>query len=345
MPRMAIDCRRASASLAAIQPEWDALARVSAATIFETPSFLVPWWQTFGADLAPHLVELRDGSGDLVGLAPLYLDQQGKLSLIGCGLADYGSFPCQGGREAELLVAVLDDFERSEAREVDLHAVPEHLPLAQLLPPMAQERGLFASVEEETVCPRFELPRSFDEYLAGLSKKDRHELRRKQRRLEAEDDVRWWLVEDMGDLPAALDTFMALHRSSKGRKAIFMDEPMEAFFRAMATSIFERGWLQLSFLAVHGETVACNFGFDFGGAVSLYNSGYNLEFSRLSVGLLMVAYGIRHAIETGRRQYDFLRGNERYKYELGGVDRRVLRLRVARTRESLVSRQSLVFGP
>ena len=50
----------------------------------------------------------------------------------------------------------------------------------------------------------------------------------------------------------------------------------------------------------------------------LYNSGYDPEFSYYSVGLLLKAHSIKKAIEAGKKKYDFLRGNERYKYELGG---------------------------
>jgi CelD/BcsL family acetyltransferase involved in cellulose biosynthesis len=50
----------------------------------------------------------------------------------------------------------------------------------------------------------------------------------------------------------------------------------------------------------------------------------------LSVGLLNKALCIREAIEEGRRAFDFLRGSERYKYDLGGTDRLLYRIAVRR---------------
>lgn len=329
---MPTSCLRPPAAVAsALVAEWEGLIeRVSSATIFETPTFLLAWLRTIGADREPRLVQLRDSAGRLVGLAPLCLDPEGRLSFLGWDLADYANLLCEPGREPALVEAVLDEFEATGARGAELHAVPEGVPLLELLPERARRRGLRVEVEQEMVCPHFTLPATYEAYVATLSKKDRHELRRKQRRLEGESGVRWHYVERREDLDPALDTFIQLHRSSKGRKAIFMDAPMERFFREMAAAVFDRGWLQLAFLDVHDQPVACNFGFDYRGTVSLYNSGYNLEFARLSVGLLIVAYGIRHAIEAGRREYDFLRGNEPYKYDLGGTDRRLFGLHLAR---------------
>ncbi len=52
----------------------------------------------------------------------------------------------------------------------------------------------------------------------------------------------------------------------------------------------------------------------------LYNSGYDPKFSDLSVGLINHAYAIKLSIKQNIKFFDFMRGNERYKYHLGSVD-------------------------
>jgi CelD/BcsL family acetyltransferase involved in cellulose biosynthesis len=64
--------------------------------------------------------------------------------------------------------------------------------------------------------------------------------------------------------------------------------------------------------------VAAVLCFDNGSTVYLYNSGYDLRFSALSVGLLSKVLSIKDSIERGRRKYDFLKGDEKYKQYLGG---------------------------
>jgi len=58
--------------------------------------------------------------------------------------------------------------------------------------------------------------------------------------------------------------------------------------------------------------------FDYNGKVYLFNSGYDPEYSILSVGLLSKLLSIKDSIERGRKCYDFLKGAEEYKYRLKG---------------------------
>ena len=71
--------------------------------------------------------------------------------------------------------------------------------------------------------------------------------------------------------------------------------------------------------------VSAALGFSYNGTFFLYNSGFDTAYSPLSVGLLIKAYGIEHAILEGDHKFDFLRTNEPYKYHLGGRDQIVYR--------------------
>jgi len=62
----------------------------------------------------------------------------------------------------------------------------------------------------------------------------------------------------------------------------------------------------------------------------LYNSGYDPAYAGLSVGLLSKALALRRAIEEGRRRFDFLRGAEPYKYDLGAENLNVYRCIIRR---------------
>jgi CelD/BcsL family acetyltransferase involved in cellulose biosynthesis len=53
-----------------------------------------------------------------------------------------------------------------------------------------------------------------------------------------------------------------------------------------------------------------------------YLGGFEPEHARLSLGTILTARAIRHAIEAdGAREFDFLRGDEPYKYTWGAQDR------------------------
>jgi CelD/BcsL family acetyltransferase involved in cellulose biosynthesis len=60
--------------------------------------------------------------------------------------------------------------------------------------------------------------------------------------------------------------------------------------------------------------------FDYNNDIYLYNSAYDPAYSSLSVSLLLKVFNIRDAVEHGKKRFDFLSGDEPYKYDLGGHD-------------------------
>ena len=108
-----------------------------------------------------------------------------------------------------------------------------------------------------------------------------------------------------------------------------MDASMATFFREVAEGFLASGHLRLAFLSAQGVDVASVFQLRTAGALLLYNSGYDPDHRAANPGLVLIARSIGGAIDEGCPEYDFLRGMERYKYDLGGVDRVVYRLTVS----------------
>ncbi len=113
-------------------------------------------------------------------------------------------------------------------------------------------------------------------------------------------------------------------------KAEFMTAGRERFFRTVAVTLAREYSTRLVFLEINGEKVATSLSFVCRNVRYLYNSGYNPAQSSLSVGLLNHALTIKKSIEEGLRAFDFMRGDEAYKYHLGGVDREVFALTATR---------------
>jgi CelD/BcsL family acetyltransferase involved in cellulose biosynthesis len=187
-------------------------------------------------------------------------------------------------------------------------------------------------VEEtfEDVSPGIELTDTWDDYVSGLNKKDRHELRRKLRRLERSCEINHVEYCTPEDITANLDEFVRLHRMSTPDKAEFMTDYREEFFRAVVINLAKVGVSHLYFLEVDGVRAATSICFVHGDSQLVYNSGYDPEHRALSVGLLNHAMTIKLAIENGVRYFDFLRGDESYKYHLGAHDRSLYNLVITR---------------
>ncbi len=321
----------------ALAEEWTALLRRSAADVpFLTPAYGRAWWRHLGGgDLC--LVTVRDGA-ELVGLIPLFLSHPPDgptLQWVGCvEVSDYLDAVIAAGREPEVWEAALGALTGPSAprwAQMDLCSIPAASPTLEILPAQARARGWVVETEVQEVCPVVPLPSTWEEYLASLDRKDRHELRRKIRRAEALDGLRWYIVGPEHNLETEIEDFLALMAQSTRAKAEFLTPPMRAFFRELMRAAFAGGWLQLAFLEWDGRKLAAYLNFVYRNRVLVYNSGLDWRADPgLGAGIVLSAFLIRHAIAEGREAYDFLRGSEDYKYRLGGKDVPVYRVVVRR---------------
>ncbi|MDP6668031.1 MAG: GNAT family N-acetyltransferase [Dehalococcoidia bacterium] len=300
-------------------------------TFFDWQSWHQAWWSEFGADAELKLLAVRSESGDIKMIAPMMVDGSEISFLGGTDLVDYHDFLTRNrlsSNSLETVVSAIDDMPGIES--IKLQSIPGNSATITQFREAAEISGWSVEIEKEDVAPRVELPSSWDEYLAGLRKKDRHELRRKLRRLEAAGEVRQVELTEPSDIEAAMQDFMRLHRMSTNDKAEFMTEGRERFFRKVAVALAHENSTRLCFLEINGESVATSLSFVCKDVRYLYNSGYNPTKSNLSVGLLNHALSIKKSIDEGLRVFDFMRGDEAYKYHLGGVDREVFAITATR---------------
>ena len=309
---------------------WNTLLALSAQpSVFMTWQWQAAWLRAFGGRPL-QLLSASDATESLVAVLPLHEAEPGLWRIVGgVDVSDYLDLIAAAGREEEVWEALLQH--RAADRSVwHLRGIRAESPTAERLPGLAPAHGLTAAVEREERCPVLRLPESWDAYLAMLSGKDRHELRRKMRKLEAElPDVRVRSVIGGPDWDEALGQFLHLHRLSRTGKAKFMDETMERFFRDALGALAAEGWARLWFLDSAEVPVAAFICTEYGSSVGLYNSGFDPVHARLAPGIVLLGHVVRDAIERRVPVFDFLRGEEPYKYAFGPVPTDLLSVRVA----------------
>ena len=314
------------------EDQWqDLLARSAVDTVFITPQWQRVWWEQFGGEGEMLLLCLK-GENGIDGIAPLER-RNGTISFVGGqDLFDYNDFPVNRGAESRFYPSLIDHLDGEEWDTLELSSIPEDSPTLVYLPKLARERGYSVQVEQEDVAPGVSLPDEWDAYLQILSKKDRHELRRKMRRLYSSGkEVSFYTLSKPIDVETNLEGFLDLMRASRDTKDHFLTESRERFFRNIALEMASIGVLKIFFLELQGERVAAALCFDYGTARLLYNSGFDPAYSYYSVGLLLKAFCLKDAIEEGKSYFDFLRGSEAYKYDLGAKNRTLYQMMVRRT--------------
>ncbi len=319
----------------ALAADWDTLARQGMTnTPFQTLAYQRGWWQHLQPENGTlHTIVVRQNDGRLTAIAPLYL-VDGVLHFNGCvEETDYLDLITAAEDAKTAWTAVLDCLCSPEFpawHALDLCNIPEASLTRQILPEVAEKRGFSFDESVQEVCPVIQLPATFDDYLAQIGSKHRREIKRKLRRAKgAEATLR--LVGPDDDIAQEVDNFLELLQKSTFEKRDWLNDGRRALYHDTANAALANGTLQLLFIEVNGRQAAALFNFDYDGRIWVYNSGLDpVSFGNLSLGIVITAKAIESAIENGRTEFDFLRGNETYKYHFGGKDSTIYRHQISR---------------
>ena len=300
--------------------KWDNLINLSStATFFQTQDWLTLWLKHF--PIKEKILGVFDGE-ELIGIAPFSIDNQ-KIDLLGVTkvvggelVSDFGDIIAKTSYEEIVWEEILANLKSqiSNLKSLVFNFIRADSPSFNVL----QELG--GKAEEIDVAPYIDLPKSWEDYLASLGRHNRHELRRKMRKLGNATVMRGNLSD--------IDEFFRLMTLGNEQKRNFLKPDIKGFFQDVITLFSPKDMLEISFLEYEGRKIATTLYFVFKGEVLLYNSGFDPKYSHLSPGLILKAYAIKEAIEKGRKRFDFLRGGERYKYDLGGKERKLYRIRI-----------------
>jgi len=315
-------------SFASLNSYWtDSRRNLNWSSIFVLPSWMQVWWQTFGAGAELYLRAVRQGE-KVIGIAPLLVRSE-TASIIGSAdVCDYVDFVVIPGRERDFFRVLLNELRQKDVNQLDLGPLrPDSTVLTDLIS-VAKECKYEVLCHQDGVSVELDLPPTWDEYLAILTKKQRHEVKRKLRRLWGAGNVNYRCLQVSQEVGDFIDTFLKLFSLSREEKAQFMTAQMESFFRSLAETMAEIGLLRFGILELDVVPAAMIMGFDYNDSMYLYNSAYDPKYSHLSVGLLSKVLCIKESIQRGRKKWDFLKGGEPYKYHIGGKEVPLYRCRI-----------------
>lgn len=320
----------------ALKDQWDALLAESAANVpFLRFAYLEQWWKGRGGGEWPQESQLTiitaDQDGKLIGIAPLFTapNKEGEPVLFLLGsveISDYLDFIIRPADLPAFVDALLPFLRANDLPgKLDLNNLFDDSPSLAVLGDWASVNGGALTVEPLQRCPTIHLPGDWEQYLAAIDKKQRHEIRRKMRRAaEMQPSAEWYLVEDPSSLDTEIDAFFALMAEDEEKKT-FLTRAMQDTMRALLHEAQSAGLLKLAFLGVEGEKAAAYILFDYAGKLWVYNSGFSRKFMSYSPGWVLLGHLLQWANEGGYSEFDFMRGDEEYKYRFGAVDRHIVR--------------------
>jgi CelD/BcsL family acetyltransferase involved in cellulose biosynthesis len=328
MPAVSLEEATTTGDLERLRPEWSALwARCPAATPFQSPEWLIPWWRHLGEG-ALWTLALRS-EGRLAGLVPLYVytepgSSERQLFLVGIGTTDYVDGLFDRGFERPGMEGVFAHLEAERHRwdVADFQPVRSGSPLLEAPAPA----GWSDDVMGLDVCPVLTLPPTVEGLAGCVPSRLLHNLRYYWRRAEklGRVSVERATAETLDELREALLRLHAARWSTRGLPGVLADGAVERMHQEALPSLLSLGVLRLYALRLDDRIIACYYGFVENGSADrrayYYLSGFDPEYAPLSPGTLIIGHAVREAIREGAKEFDFLRGQESYKYLWGAND-------------------------
>jgi CelD/BcsL family acetyltransferase involved in cellulose biosynthesis len=305
------------ADLAALRPDWlELAARFEDSSYFQTPDWVLAWWETIGGRPPTRIAAWRSGSGRLEALVALSRDRERLHRRLPVAVPVYvnAGSGAGAGDHCEWLVPP----ERGEAVGAWLRAATpgSALLLRSAAPnPLAGVLPGAARIVERTRCPRL-APLPADP-AAALSKTFARQLRRFTRRLAREGVSFEWIPPGQVD-EALLVSLFELHARGRADGGFGIDQL--PFHRRLVASA-EPGRGPAAVVAQRaGTTVGVLYGFWWRDSLAAYQSGWDRAYARDGLGNVLILHALEFAAAEGARSFDFLRGSEPYKYRFGARD-------------------------
>jgi len=293
------------------------------------------WWRQWGAHHRLLVITARNRSGQLVAVAPFYI-RRSRLGALGpralCFLAnDYvGSdhldllIDSEYVQSAVETIVRLADQYRAEWDYIELFNSQEASPGFARLCQGFKALGMTERIMHVAGCPYAALPASFDAYLASVSTNLRYNFRRRRRALEREAGVEFVALKSRSDIQEHYGELLRLHGLRFGQKQMqsaFLLPGVQEFHAEALPRLAANGMARLYLLQSQGKAIAALYGFSVGKTFAFYQAGMDPAWSRLSVGLVMMGCAIEEAIRTGHDEFDFLEGDQTYKFQWAAATR------------------------
>jgi CelD/BcsL family acetyltransferase involved in cellulose biosynthesis len=301
-----------------LEPAWRALwSTLEDATPFQSPDWILPWWQHYGEGDLFTFAFWRDHQ--LAGLAPLYIYNHGsdsirRVFLVGTGNTDYLDLIIHPQLGAPCWNALIAEVSQRPALwdECNFQRIRAASPLMQNL---GFDSGLVEESTEQEPCVAIDLRDGNPaESMLRTSSVYAHKLDRK-----GSFSIEEATPDSLDELLSAFEQLHERRWHAKGFCGVLAEGRDRSFHHEVACRFLRTGTLMLYALRLDGKIVSVIYGFHHRNRTYSYLSGFDPDYRRQSVGTIMIGHAVQQSLEQ-HRSFDFLKGQEPYKYRWGAHD-------------------------
>lgn len=322
-----------------LRDEWNRILDTSSCDcLFLTWEWLFTWWKHLSDGRRLCIFTVRYGE-ELVAIAPLAarprrlrcLSMFPALEFLGMGSvgSDYLNLIIRPGTEKDAIKALARAIAKRK-RMVELSQVERTARHTVELGLQLKHYDWIPTRTTTGFCPYIDLlGHSRESYIASLGPSHRYNFRRRLRKLESTFDVRVEEARSEVQRRKALPVLVTLHHRrwyGRGGSDAMHRPALVAFHEEFSRIALERGWLRLFILWLDEKPAAALYGFNYKGIFYFYQSGFDPDYQKYSVGLVTMGLVIEKAIDEGATEYDLLHGEEEYKFLWARDERELVRL-------------------
>jgi CelD/BcsL family acetyltransferase involved in cellulose biosynthesis len=323
-------------SFAALEKEWNAfLIRSSMNAPFLRHEWFRTWWKAFGADRKMAVFIVRTESGRWVAAAPL-MEEKGVRAGIPCRILT--SMSNDHSCRFDFLLANDPQDAAGDAIAAIAEAIARRVPKIDLLElqdiladsPTVVSFRQFAARSGQSVglrptlqTPYIPVEGKWPAYFDSISGHLKRNLRRRRRQLEEQGKVsiESWTGETLSDGERLIDRLRegfeieAMAWKGSAGTAIRENDIWVEFYRQLAQTAAERGWLRLYFLRLNDRPIAFYYTLLYDRKLYYLKLGYDPAYARYSPGILLHQEILESLFHEKATELDFLGPMMEWKQE------------------------------
>jgi hypothetical protein len=315
-----------------LQDEWKhLLSLMEEPCIFLTWEWMYTWWNDYcsgNSSCELFIITFYNERGELIGILPTYLKKcwglwnisNWQLQFLGGGFEspDHLDIISEVSHRESFLRATLSYLKKLEPPIdfIAFHDLRGSSPTIDLLLKITKEYHILSKKYIASVCPYLKLPDHYEKYLSTLSSKFRFNLKRYTKIVLEKDKAQFVEVKEKEELNEKIDKLFSLHDmrwQNKKMESGFSHDKIKEFHMHLSHALLDRSYLRFFYLGVQSEIIACLYCFEYHHKLYYYQSGFDPDWSKKSVGTVLIGKIIEKSIAEGKEEFDFLRGDEEYK--------------------------------
>jgi CelD/BcsL family acetyltransferase involved in cellulose biosynthesis len=328
MNEIKIEIEEGPDAFARLRTEWKAMFGASGAPPFLSWEWLSTWHKWFGQEKHPFLLCARE-RGNLIALLPLcaekgrssrFSPRLKRISFMGesYGASDYLDILAMPGfkqKSADVFIDYLASTHSFDLIELEGMAA-DSCALQSLTRRFANDRRFIYRIAPQYICPRMSLEAKWEDLLERSRRSDY--FKRCLRRLNKIASFEFRAISDADEIPAAYERLLELHVGrwiNRGGSSAVRTAGQRGFTFGAAAELARAGMTRFEEIWLEGECRASLLGFESGDCHYFFLSGFDQAWSKYSLGFTILWLSIREASRRGLKMYDFLRGDENYKFD------------------------------